>query len=227
MSAERIRLSAAIILHRRPYRDSSLLLEALTVSHGRIGLVARGRRGQALLQPFQPLLLSWNRRGELGTLSDAEVDGPAYELVGRRLLCGLYLNELLLRSLQRDDPHPEVHADYHRALAQLAGGVDEASCLRRFELRLLEALGLGLDLLHEADAGAPVSEGASYRLVAHHGLVQGPGGISGADLAQLAGEEELTGSARPASRQLLAEALEQLIGDAPLRTRRLLQQLER
>ena len=108
---EQVLLERGFVLHQRPYRDSSQLLECMTAAHGRMGLVARGSRraatGQrALLQPFVPLKLSWIRRGDLGRLTHVEADGPSYSLEGHRLLAGFYANELLLRLTARGDPNP-------------------------------------------------------------------------------------------------------------------------
>ena len=124
MSA-RVALAPAWVLHARPYRDTSLLLEALTDEHGRVGLVARGVRGpkgrwRGLLQPLQPLLLSWSGRGELGTVAGCEAAGPAVVLRGEALLSAWYLNEVLLRVLQRNDPQPAIFSVYGAALAALA-----------------------------------------------------------------------------------------------------------
>ncbi|HEX7236616.1 MAG TPA: recombination protein O N-terminal domain-containing protein, partial [Gammaproteobacteria bacterium] len=95
---EQVLLEPGIVLHQRPYRDSSQLLECMTAAHGRMGLVARGSRrattGQrALLQPFAPLKLSWIRRGDLGRLTHVEADAPSYALADQRLLAGFYANE--------------------------------------------------------------------------------------------------------------------------------------
>jgi len=222
---ERVALTPALLLHRRPYRDTSQLLEVVSETYGRVGLVARGRRAAAALQLFQPLLLSWTRRGELGTLGDTEADGPAHRLEGRRAVCGLYMNELMMRCLARDDPHPEVVHAYRRALAELAAGADEATSLRRFELGLLDGLGFGLDLAHDAADGEPVVAGTWYRFVHHQGLVRTSseqGAVDGAHLLALVAGTEVPTGAGAAIRRLVGEALAQLIGDRPLATRRLL-----
>ena len=224
---ERVTLEPALLLHRRPYRDTSQLLEVLTETHGRIGLVARGRRGAAALQLFQPLLLSWTRRGELGTLGATEVDGPEHRLEGRRAVCGLYMNELLIRGLARDDPHPEVVVAYRTALVALADGAEEWDTLRRFELALLDGLGFGLDLVHDATGGEPVRAGSRYLFVQHQGIVRTTltdGSVDGAHLLALAAGDPVEGSGRGAIRRIITEALGQIIGDRPLHSRRLLEQ---
>ena len=124
---EQVLLEPTFVLHQRPYRDSSQLLECMTAAHGRMGLVARGSRrattGQrALLQPFAPLKVSWVRRGELGRLTHVEAEGLSHALEGQRLLAGFYANELLLRLTARDDPNPAIYSCYSRSLAELASG---------------------------------------------------------------------------------------------------------
>lgn len=155
MSRARIQLEPAWVLKATPYSDSSLLVEAFTQTHGRIGLVARGARAaksrsRALLQAFRPLLLSWTESGDLGTLTGVEAQGTAISLPGECIFSGWYLNELLLRLLQRHDAHPLVFEAYAEAIAQLQ--CDTEPSLRRFEQTLLAELGFGLDLPEDLDA---------------------------------------------------------------------------
>ncbi len=169
-------LRPAYVLHRRPYRETSLLVELLTRDEGRVGVVARGarrRRGAAPLEPFVELLVRWGGRGELGQLHGAESVGVGPRLSGAALYSGFYLNELLLRLLRRHDPHPEVYTCYAATLAELgacAPGRIEA-LLRLFECRLLEASGYGLELRAEAAGGAPLEPGALYRYELERGPV--------------------------------------------------------
>src|SRR5512136_3080456 len=122
---------AAFVLHTYPYRETSLIVEAFTANFGRVALVAKGARRprsdlRGLLQAFQPLLLSWSGQQELKTLLRAEWRGGLPRVGGSALLCGFYLNELLLKLLPREDPHAELFADYETALADLAAGCDQA-----------------------------------------------------------------------------------------------------
>jgi DNA repair protein RecO (recombination protein O) len=119
MAGMRVNLQPAYILHSRPYRDSSVILEVFTPEHGRISALARGARRKsrggsaaALLQLFTPLLLSFSGRGELKTLTAREAAGTAVSLRGDRLYSGLYVNELLVRLLHRYDPHPQLFVAY-------------------------------------------------------------------------------------------------------------------
>lgn len=163
----RVSLQPVYLLHSRPYRETSLLLEAFSRDHGRVGLVARGARGarsrwKNMLQPLRPLLLSWTQRGELGTLTAADQVASPPALGGERLFCALYVNELLFRFLQRSDPHPELFDRYRALQAGLAAGDATQALLRGFEMHLLEAVGFGLHLDSEPGSGTEIVPEARY-----------------------------------------------------------------
>src|SRR5205807_3793149 len=146
----------AFILHGYPYRETSLLLETFTRAFGRVSMVARGARSprsplRGVLLAFQPLALSWFGRGELRTLARAEWVGGQPLLRGEALMCGFYLNELLLRLLPREDPHDALFLRYQEGLARLASEADSAPALRSFEKALPKALGYAMTL----DADSP------------------------------------------------------------------------
>jgi DNA repair protein RecO (recombination protein O) len=176
----RVTLEPAYVLHRRPWRDSSLILEIFSLNHGRGSLVARGARRPGarlygLLQSFSPLLLSWSQKGELGTLTGAEGRG-VLALQGRTLISGFYVNELLMKLLARHDPHPELYQAYERVLGELtaAGAAPESGAeqraLRLFEKILLDETGYGLVLDRDTE-GAPVDSGAEYHYYPERGPV--------------------------------------------------------
>lgn len=170
----RVLLQPAFILHRRPYLNTSLLLETFSREQGRLGLVARGAsaprsRLKGLLQPFTPLLLSWTGAGELATLTGAEEAGRPVPLPPNRVLVGLYVNELLVRLLPRQDAQPGLFAAYETVLAELATADGEEPPLRRFEKKLLEELGYGLTLDREAASGVPIVAEERYRYVLDRG----------------------------------------------------------
>ena len=138
--SQRVDLQPAFVLHSRRYRDTSLIVELWTAEWGRVAAVARGarqgsRRSQRVaLQAFQPLLVSWSGRGSLKTLTTRESAGAAVHLAGKRLYSGLYVNELLVRLLAHEDPHPELYTAYVSLLDALAERSDLDVQLRQFEI---------------------------------------------------------------------------------------------
>ncbi|HEX6265729.1 MAG TPA: DNA repair protein RecO, partial [Burkholderiales bacterium] len=135
----RLTAEPAFVLHARPWRESSLLVEVLSAGHGRLGLVARGVQGpkrhllRAALQPLQYIRFDAVQRGELATLAAAEALDAAPRLVGDAMLAGFYLNELTLRLAPRGDPQPEMFDAYRITRRRLAGTDPLAWTLRRFE----------------------------------------------------------------------------------------------
>ncbi|MCF6323690.1 MAG: DNA repair protein RecO [Gammaproteobacteria bacterium] len=177
----RHQLEPGFVLHQRPYRDTSLIVDLFTESQGRVSVVARGVRKpksrlSPLLQPFQPLLISWTARGELGTLIAAESNGIPFILNPRVLVSGFYINELLVRLLHRDDPYTDLFQAYFNVLQTLSTlsasqfVVDQQVALRTFEVHLLNELGYALILGHEVKDGMPLKAETLY----HYFLDQGP-----------------------------------------------------
>lgn len=230
---DRIQLQPAYILHQRPWRDSSGLIEAFSRPFGRIGLIARGVRRpnsklKSALQPFQPVLLSWSGRGDLATLTGAEAAGAPVTLTGTRLLCGFYVNELLIRLLHRHDPHPELFNDYARCLTDLGGSLSPQAALRLFEKRLLSACGYGLNLTADIESGEAVSSDRRYDYV----LEQGPresevGSIAGASLLALAGDALDDEQALRDAKRLLRAAIDLYLGGKPLKTRQVMYSMQK
>ena len=171
---QRVAGQPAYVLHAQPYRETSLLLDVFCRDQGRVGVVARGVRGsrgqplRVLLQPLQPLHLSWSGRGELAHLDGAEAAGAALRPVGDALLGAFYLNELLLRLLPRSEPQVELFWRYAETLGALQDGGELRWPLRRFERDLLAALGVGFELDCDGD-GEPLDPAARYRLDPEHG----------------------------------------------------------
>ena len=230
MTRARIQLAPGHVLRTSPYRDTSLLVEAWTPLHGRVGLVARGTRGaksktRALLQPFQPLLISWNEQGDLGALTGVEADGHAITLGGEAIFSGWYLNELLLRLLQRHDPHPALYVEYVRALARLPSLLEPA--LRIFEKNLLSELGYGLQLPDEIDADGAYHYDAELGPIACD--ADASGAYVGASLIALRDEafaaDESSRRALSDARRLLRLNLKPLLGNRELEASRLLRAL--
>ncbi len=223
----------AFLLHRRNYQESSYIVEMLSSRHGRVALIAKGAARPptkggggraAALQPFQMLNVAWAGRGELQVLTGVESVGPVH-LGASRLLNGFYMNELLLRLLHRSDPQPELFEIYHQALREL--GVEERPewPLRRFEVRLLRAIGYAPILDRDAVTGLPVQNDRRYG----YRVSQGPStawehdddaiAVSGAGLRALAGGEPPARELWPELKRLLRGLLAVHLGDRPLTTR--------
>ena len=164
----------AYILHSQPYKETSLLIEVFTQDFGRIAMVARGARRprsalRGVLLAFHPLSLGWFGKGEVRTLSRAEWLGGQAFLQGEALLCGYYLNELLIRLLQREDPHERLFGHYQEALSDLAQRKPAEPLLRAFEKALLAELGYALSMEGEGRTG--INPLALYRYDPERGAV--------------------------------------------------------
>jgi DNA repair protein RecO (recombination protein O) len=233
---ETVLLERGFVLHQRPYRNTSQLLECVTAAHGRVGLVARGSRAgrgsrRALLQPFTPLRLSWTRRGELGTLTDVEPDGPPAALTGEALLAAYYANELLLRLLARGDPNDAIHSCYSDCLLNLAETSNVSRALRLFELRLLRALGYGLELDCEIETGEPLRPDGRYLYDPEQGpkaaadRIEDEHAYWGRELLALGREALDDEDSLRAARRLLGGILQCHLGERPLKSREVLKDI--
>ncbi|MDR0702492.1 MAG: DNA repair protein RecO [Azoarcus sp.] len=170
---QRVAGQTAWVLHTLPWRETSLIVEVFARDHGRVALVAKGARRplsalRGVLMAFQPLLLDWSGGGELKTLIRGEWRGGQALLAGRALLCGYYLNELLLRLTGREDPHPALFDAYEAAMTALGRGERLSLLLRRFELRLLRELGYGAMLDTDGD-GRPIRPDRRYTYIIERG----------------------------------------------------------
>jgi len=224
----RIQLARGYILHHRPYRDTSRILEVLTRDHGRLTLFARGARGPkarlaSVLQPFEPLLLSWSGRGESAQLTGAESTNPGAPLPPACLMSAFYLNELLLKLTTRHDPLPGLFENYHTTLQALRLGEALAPRLRIFEKRLLEGLGYGIDLTVEAQSGRRIEADAYYHFRPARGLVpstaDAAGAVAGHSVLCLAAEQLNEPATLEDARRLLKAALAECLEGRELRTR--------
>jgi DNA repair protein RecO (recombination protein O) len=228
-SSNRVALTRAFVLHLRPFRDSSLIVEAFSREFGRLTLFAHAARGPrsrfAVLQPFRALLLSWSGRGEAPQLTGAEHTGATYQLAPPHLMSAFYLNELLIKLLTRHDPHPELFDHYESTLSQLTLNAQADPLLRVFETRLLEYIGYGLNFCAEADTGRPVRAEAHYHFrPGVHGFViaepSSSGAIAGQVLQRLAAGDDIEGDGElRQARALMRAALDHCLEGRELNTR--------
>jgi len=238
-NTQRVQLQPAYVLHHRPYRDTSRIVEIFTRDYGRLTVFARGVRGgksgwAAALQSFQRLLVSWSGKGEAGQLTAAELVGEPSTLHPSRLMSGFYLNELLLKLLHNHDPHPDIYQLYDATMTTLKSNADQLVALRLFEKNLLNALGFGLQLDAEANGGSPLEPDRCYRYVVESGAISvdaeadaSKGVYRGASLLALSSDDLTDPQHCQAVRYLLRAALDHVLEGRTLRSRVIMTDMKR
>ncbi len=225
----------AWLLHSTPYRETSLVVDLFTREHGRVAAVAKGAKRprsnlRAVLLQFQPLRVSWTGRRELRTLVGAEWSGGLDAPRGDALLCAFYLNELLMRLLAREDPHPLLFDAYGEALAQLGAQLALDETLRRFEWALLREIGYAPDLARDA-AREPIDAQRFYGWRPGEGFVvrdaDSPDSVPGVVLQELAEGRHGSVASRQQAKYLTRAILSYHLDGAPLSTRQILIDLQK
>jgi DNA repair protein RecO (recombination protein O) len=230
---------AVYVLHTYPFKETSLVVELFARDFGRVATTAKGARRprsamRGMLQAFQPMLATWSGKLELKTLHSLEWNGVLLLLQGEALMCGFYLNELLLRLLPREDPHEALFEYYADTLKTLAISHDLATTLRRFELKFLQELGYAIPLHLDAN-GLPVLTQQHYRYEAEHGAYPLRGisaryengvQLSGKTLIDMSNDDYHDEQTQQQSKQLMRYLLAHYLGDKPLHTRQLLIDLQ-
>lgn len=230
-------LTQCFILHQRSYRETSLLLDVFSKQHGRVSLIAKGvrqkKRGKmGLYQLYQPLLLSWVGRGELLTLTTAETDAARYILKAESALCGLYINELLVKLLPPHVAEAELFSAYQNTLESLQQSDNTQIALRLFEKHLLTQLGYGLVLDREFASGRLIDEQQHYYYQADAGLAQWQPGqkhaaISGRSLRHLADGSGFDDQSLAEIKQLMRGVINFYLSGKPLQSRQLFTELHK
>lgn len=227
----------AFVLHRRAFRESSVLVEMLTRDFGRVGGVVRGAKGsrgqRQEVEPFGELAVSWRGRGELVTVIRSESVQPR-RLTGDVLFAGLYVNELLVKTLGREEPVGRVFHRYEETLLSMQSAADIEPALRTFERHLLDELGYGIAFDFDIHNGKPIELGRNYRVVDGEGfreveateatpISSGSDNLvlSGGQITAIARSEFADHSVRRAAKQVLRRAIARRLGGRPLTTRRL------
>ncbi len=167
---------AAYVLHKRLYRDTSIILELLTAKRGKISVIAKGIRhkqsvSRGLLQLFVPILISCTDKHELSILRAVEPNGRPYQLGGKALFRAMYVNELLVRVLHRAEACPQLFTYYEHVLTQLVDGSQTEYPLRLFEKRLLQELGYGLQLMYDSRTNTPLDPKKYYLFSEDYGII--------------------------------------------------------
>lgn len=236
-SQRRVQQQSGYILHHRPFRDTSQILDIVTRDHGKIAVVARGSRGSksrlaGVLRPFLPLKVSWVAKSDLGTLTGAEAAGPPAGMMGDALLSAYYVNELLLHFLHRYDPQPEIFALYEEVIKALVRTENVAASLRSFEFEFLSLLGYAVNLHHEFGSHDPLEGGRYYQYRMEQGLVavdrsDGTLVFSGSALAGIAEQRFDDPEILRAANRLLREIIGFHLGGKELKSRKVLMELHR
>lgn len=231
-SMHRVDLTPVYILHTRPFRNTSLIVELFSQAYGRIAVVAKSARGpksryRGQLQLFTPMLASWFGNHELKTLTQIELHGMPLQLNQKPLFCGFYFNELLMRLLHKEDPHPKLFDVYQQSLLRLEKNDAIAMVLRVFEKKLLDDLGYGLPLSREAKTNAAIHADCFYEFIPQQGFFLVNQGsderniFSGMDLNNIAQDNFDLASTQESAKRLMRLALAALLGVKPLMSREL------
>jgi len=220
------------VLHSYPYKETSLIIDMFTRDHGRVGVVAKGAKRpfsklRGVLQTFQPLSVSWTGKSELRTLIDAEWVGGMLPLEKTALLCGFYLNELLVKLLARDDRHPALFDHYVSTLNQLAHGEPAQIVLRKFERALLKETGVAADLSRCTTTRSRVEPLVNYVVDPERGAREAGAGevwptVSGKTLLDMEREDYADPATQAQSKQLMRFLLAHHLNGQPLNTRQIL-----
>jgi DNA repair protein RecO (recombination protein O) len=233
MTDSAVYLQPAFILQQHKYRETSLIIDALTRDFGRVSLVAKGVRKAksktaGLLQPFIPLTLSYFGKTELKTLTDVEIIPPFIQLQGLALYCGFYVNELVGCFLHRYDPHPDVFACYGKCLSSLSDSSKIEAALRIFELDLMDAVGYGLQLEYDFHNEKPVHPLTNYHFNVEQGPIETPDGyFSGRTLQALKSREFTDPQVLIEAKTLMRTVFAAYLHGKPLKSRELINKITR
>ena len=228
----------AFVLHSYPFRETSLVVELFTREFGRIAVVAKGARRpksvlRGVLLAFQPLLVSWSGKGELHTLVRAEWHGRYHPLKALSLICGFYLNELMLKLLARGDAHERLFDGYAATLLDLSAGADHARVLRAFEKNLLSELGYAVTLDRDVETGQPIAAEQRYTYLLEKGPVRVESDaerngveLLGQTLLDMQSNDYSSTTTLQQSKALMRTLINHHLGDQELHTRQLLRDLQ-
>jgi DNA repair protein RecO (recombination protein O) len=228
----RVAEQPAFVLHSYPYKETSLIVDVFSRDHGRIALVAKGAKRphsklRGVLQTFQPLSVSWSGKSEVRTLIAAEWIGGLLPLERSALLCGFYLNELVMKMLARDDPHPALFERYVNALNELGHDESAPIVLRRFELALLRETGVAGDISIDSRSRQPVDPEAWYVVDPERGPRPAQDAdswprVTGKTLIDMQAGNYADAATQTQSKFLMRFLLAHHLGGAPLNTRQIL-----
>ena len=223
-------LEPAIVLHTRAFKETSLIVEILSKEFGRIAFTAKGARRprsslRGMLLPFQSLQATWSGRQELKTLHNIEWSNAFLTIEGDALVCGFYLNELIMRLVPKDDPYPKLYDFYNNTIQELTSNKFLSVTLRRFELRLLQELGYQVPLNKDIHGGIidpdkkyfyQVESGPSFNRTFNDQIP-----VAGKTLLDMAADNYEDIKTERQSKQLMRYLINHYIGDKPLHSKQL------
>ena len=228
----RVAQQPGFVLHSYPYKETSLIVDVFTRDHGRIALVAKGAKRphsklRGVLQTFQPLSVGWSGKSEVRTLIAAEWVGGLLPLEKAALLCGFYLNELLVKLLARDDPHPALFDHYVATLNQLAHNEPAPIVLRKFERALLKETGVASDFTICTSTRQAIEADQVYVVDPERGPrpalpADAWPRVSGKTLLEMEREDYSDSTTQTQSKFLMRFLLAHHLGGTPLNTRQIL-----
>ena len=223
---------ASYVLHTRPYKETSLLVDVFTETYGRLTVLCKGARRlktglYSYLRPFEPLLISWAGKGSLPILTGAEYRNGLLNLCGNQRTCAFYFNELIVYLLHKNDPHAELFKIYHDSLELISNSTNHEQVLRQFELCLLREIGYGVVLDHDARNQSPIRPESRYVYTPNIGMIEAQSGVafsvSGQTLLDLNNNIIESEQTLSESRQLMRGIIGLYLGNNILHSRKLFQ----
>jgi DNA repair protein RecO (recombination protein O) len=218
------------ILHTYPFKETSLIVEILSRDFGRLALVAKGARRpksslRGMLLPFQSLHATWSGLQDLKTLHNIDWSNAFLSVEGDALVCGFYLNELIMRLVLKDDPYPRLYDFYHKTIMALSVNKSLNTILRRFELRLLQEIGYEVPLKNDVQ-GSIINPKKQYFYQAGSGASENNQfsdqfRILGKTLLDMANDNYESKETEKQSKQLMRYLINHYIGDKPLYSKQL------
>lgn len=230
----RVNQQPAYVLINRPYSETSWIVELFTRDYGRLSVIAKGARRlkskvRGVLLPFQPLLVSWSGKGEMPTLTNAEIDIELIELQGDARICGFYCNELLVNLLHRHDPHPGLFKDYHELIMQFQSqqaDSDAGLLIRGFEQQLIKEIGYGINFSYQANSRLPIESDEYYYFEQSSGFLlcdaRHPKAVQGQVIIGLADASKNLSPAQMAmAKQVMRDIIKKILGSKKITSRSL------
>ena len=234
---KRVNLESAFVLHTRAFKETSLLVDLFTKNLGRINVVAKGARKpksplRSVLTPASMFAVSFSGKTELKNLNACELLNHYSISMSVALNSIVYVNELLIKATEKEDPHEEIFNQYKLLCEGLAGKTDKVEIevlLRTFELVLLQELGYGIDLSFESISGNRIKPNNNYMFDPSLGFtklqtdsIKANGVFLGKDILNFSSGDLTEQDSRLASKKIMRLALDYHLGNKSINIRKYL-----